>query len=132
MSITDIWIEITTLVVTGENDSDEELKKIAEFIVMEAGLDVPWHVSRFHPNYQMREVNATPPATLERAYDIGKAAGLRYIYVGNLPGARAESTFCYDCGTMLIERIGYRIIRNEIKNQRCPKCGAEITGYGLD
>ena len=129
---TDIWMEITTLVVPGENDSDEELRNVAEFIAKEAGLDVPWHVSRFYPNYEMRSVGATPPATLERAYDIGKAAGLRYIYVGNLPGARAESTFCYDCGMMLIERVGYRIVRNEIKNQRCPRCGAEIAGFGLD
>jgi len=129
---TDIWMEITTLIVPGENDFDEELKNIAEFIAQEAGLDVPWHVSRFYPNYEMRGVSATSPATLERAYDIGKAAGLRYIYVGNLPGARAESTFCYDCGTMLIERVGYRIVRNEIKNQRCPRCRAEIAGFGFD
>jgi pyruvate formate lyase activating enzyme len=129
---TDIWMEITTLIVPGENDSDDELTSIAEFIAGEAGLDVPWHVSRFHPNYEMTNVGATPVSTLERAYDIGKAAGLRYIYVGNLPGSRAESTFCYDCGTMLIERVGYRIVRNEIKNQRCPRCGAEIAGFGLD
>jgi pyruvate formate lyase activating enzyme len=129
---TDIWMEITTLIVPGENDSDEELKSIAEFIVKEAGRDVPWHVSRFYPSYEMTGVSTTPVAVLERAYDIGKAAGLRYIYVGNLPGARAESTFCYDCGTILIERVGYRIVRNEIKNQRCPKCGAEIEGFGLD
>jgi pyruvate formate lyase activating enzyme len=74
---------------------------------------------------------ATPTATLERAYEIGKEAGLRYIYIGNLPGMRAESTFCYECGEILIERVGYTIRRNAIEQGACPKCKAEVKGFEL-
>ena len=126
---TDIWMEVTTLVVPGENDSDEELRQIAEFIVNEAGADVPWHVSRFYPQYQMDDKAATPVETLERAYSIGIEAGLRYIYIGNVPGANGESTVCYNCGRMLIERMGYRILANNIEGGKCPDCDVEIAGY---
>jgi pyruvate formate lyase activating enzyme len=128
---TDIWLEITTLLIPGENDSDAEIRDIAEFIAKEAGVDVPWHVSRFYPNYKMTDKQPTNGASLERALDIGKAAGLRYIYVGNLPGARAESTFCYSCGAMLIERAGYTIRANKIDDGACPQCGAIIAGIEL-
>ena len=125
------WLEITTLVIPGVNDSDRVLGGIAGRIVAGLGPDVPWHVSRFYPQYHMADKNPTPVSTLERAYDIGKEAGLRYIYVGNLPGAKAESTFCCSCGTMLIERHGYRILNNNITDDKCPKCGAEIAGRQL-
>lgn len=128
---TDIWMEITTLLIPGENDSDTEFANIAEFIVKETGPDTPWHVSRFYPNYKMTDKPATNGASLERAIDIGKKAGLRYIYVGNLPGTRAESTFCYSCGATLIERIGYTIKSNKIEDGSCPQCGAIIAGIGL-
>ncbi len=126
---TDIWLEITTLLVPDENDSDDELKKLADFIISEAGADVPWHVSRFHPNYKYLDSVSTPISRLERAGEIGKAAGLRYIYLGNVPGAKAESTFCYNCGRMLIERLGYRIASNDIENGCCPDCGVKIAGF---
>jgi pyruvate formate lyase activating enzyme len=128
---TDIWMELTTLMIPGENDSPEEMRNIAEFIVKETGVDTPWHVSRFHPMYKMNNKPVTPTEELEMAYDIGRAAGLRYVYVGNLPGARAESTFCYSCGQTLIERIGYTIKANKIEDCRCPSCGAEVAGFGL-
>ena len=128
---TDIWLELTTLVVPGENDSDDELKQIADFIVSDAGPDVPWHVSRFYPQYKMDDKTATPGATLEKATQIGKAAGLHYIYVGNLPGSQAESTFCHNCGHILIERIGYTIRNNRITDSSCPNCNANIPGYEL-
>ncbi len=128
---TDIWMEITTLVIPGENDSDEELKEIAEFIVNEAGADVPWHVSRFYPQYKMGGTEPTPAATLERALEIGKKAGLHYVYVGNLPGAQAESTFCYKCGKMLIHRVGYSILSNNVKEGRCPDCNTKVAGFEL-
>ena len=128
---TKIWMEITTLIIPGENDSDEELRKIAEFIVKEASPDVPWHVSRFHPMYHLNNKSTTSAEALQRALNIGKKAGLRYIYVGNLPGARAESTFCYSCGAMLIERVGYRIVHNKIRNHQCPKCQTQIAGFDL-
>jgi len=128
---TDIWLEITTLVVPGQNDSDEELRQIADFIVNSAGADVPWHVSRFFPNYQYTDSAATPASTLQRAYDIGKDAGLHYIYVGNLPGSRAESTSCYKCGQLLIERIGYTIRANKIRNCCCPNCDTKVAGFEI-
>ncbi len=128
---TDIWLEITTLLVPGENDSDDELKQLADFIVSKAGADVPWHISRFHPQYKYLDSFATPAESLQRAEQIGKAAGLHYIYLGNVPGAKSESTFCYNCGQMLIERIGYRIAANHIKDSCCPECGVKIAGFEL-
>jgi len=128
---TDIWLEITTLLVPGENDSEDELKKLVDFIVAKAGPDVPWHISRFHPQYKYLGSVPTPVSSLERAYQIGKSAGLHYVYLGNVPGAKSESTFCYKCGEMLIERMGYRIVANNIKDSRCPDCSTEIAGFEL-
>jgi len=127
----DIWLEVTTLIVPDENDSEEELKKLADFIVTKAGPDVPWHISRFHPQYKYLDSVPTPISTLERAYQIGKSAGLRYVYLGNVPGAKSESTFCYKCGRMLIERVGYRIAANHIENSHCPDCRTKIAGFEL-
>ena len=128
---TNIWLEITTLLVPGEHDSDDELKRLAEFIVSNAGPDVPWHISRFHPQYKYLDSLPTPLDSLERAYEIGQSAGLHYVYLGNVPGSKTESTFCYNCGRMLIERIGYKIAVNNIQESRCPDCGTEIAGFEL-
>jgi pyruvate formate lyase activating enzyme len=124
-------MEITTLVIPGLNDSEDELKAIADFIAEEASVDVPWHISRFYPQYQMEDIPPTPPKTLERAYEIGRQAGLRYVYIGNLPGVRAESTYCYNCGALLIEREGYTVKSNVIEDGACPRCGAVIAGFGM-
>ncbi len=128
---TDIWMEVTTLLVPGQNDSDEQVRAIAEFLANEISVDVPWHISRFYPQYQMTDAAPTDTAALERAIDIGRQAGLRYVYAGNLPGARAESTYCYACGALLIERIGYQIRKNRLINAACGQCGAAIAGVGL-
>ncbi len=128
---TKIWLEITTLLIPGENDSEDELKKLADFIVSEAGPDVPWHISKFHPQYKYMNSLPTPIESLERAYEMGQSAGLHYIYLGNAPGAKSESTFCYNCGRLLIERIGYRIALNNIQESKCPDCKTEIAGFGL-
>ena len=128
---TDIWLEITTLVIPHKNDSSQELTQIAEFIAGKLSPNVPWHVSRFYPQYRLTQTPPTEEDVLEQAYDIGKAAGLRYVYIGNLPGNRAESTWCYKCGTLLIERIGYQVRSNRIKDYQCPQCGADIAGYEL-
>jgi len=128
---TDIWMELTTLVVPGKNDSQDELRQIADFIVESCGDDVPWHISRFYPQYQMDNEIPTPIETLQRAYDIGKQAGLHYVYLGNVPGAKFESTFCYNCGAVLIERAGYTIAANKIRNGCCPECGTKIAGFEL-
>ena len=128
---TNIWLEITTLLIPEQNDSDDELKELAGFIVNYAGADVPWHISRFHPQYRYLDSVPTSIGSLQRAFEIGKSAGLRYVYLGNVPGSTSESTFCYQCGRMLIERIGYRIATNSIKDSKCPGCGTEIAGFEL-
>ncbi len=125
---TDIWMEITTLIIPGENDSDEELKAIADFIVSKTGCDTPWHVSRFYPTYKMDSKGSTPVEMLERAYEIGKRAGLRYIYVGNLPGAGGESTICHKCGERVIKRIGYSVSEINMQDGECGKCHTKIAG----
>jgi pyruvate formate lyase activating enzyme len=130
-SETNIWLEVTTLLVPGENDSEDEIKALADFIVNNAGPDVPWHISRFHPQYKYTDSVPTPLESLEAAFEIGKSAGLHYIYLGNVPGTKSESTFCYNCGNMLIERVGYRIVTNNIKDSKCPGCGAGIAGFEL-
>ncbi|UCC97183.1 MAG: AmmeMemoRadiSam system radical SAM enzyme [Phycisphaerales bacterium] len=130
-SETSIWLEITTLLVPGQNDSEQQLRQLADFIVTNAGADVPWHISRFHPQYKYLDSLATPLSSLERAFDIGKSAGLHYVYLGNVPGTKSESTFCYKCGRMLIERIGYTITGNSVSDSKCPDCGTQIAGYEL-
>ena len=128
---TDIWLEVTTLLVPGENDSDDELKRLADFLVSDAGVDVPWHISRFRPDYKYLDSVPTPTETLQQAEQIGKEAGLRYVYLGNMPGEKSESTFCYSCGRLLIERLGYRILSNSIEKSCCPDCGVKIAGVEI-
>jgi pyruvate formate lyase activating enzyme len=126
-----LWLEITTLVIPGQNDSEEELRSIAGFI---AGLDpgIPWHVSRFHPTYRMTRVPATPAETLFRAAEIGREEGLHYIYAGNIPGLGGEDTLCPGCEAVLIERTGFHVRRNRVANARCPDCGTKIAGVFED
>ncbi len=128
---TKIWMEITTLLLPGQNDSEEELKKLADWLVKEAGPDVPWHISRFYPQYKYTDSEPTPLEFLQRAAEIGQAAGLHYVYLGNVPGTDGENTYCSNCHTKLIERVGYRIIANRIEDSKCPKCGTAIAGFGL-
>lgn len=128
---TDIWMEITTLLVPGKNDSPDQLKALAAFLVKTCGADIPWHISRFYPQYKMADLEPTESKSLQQAYDIGRQAGLRYVYVGNIPGNRAESTYCPGCGQILIERSGYSILRNKIKDSSCPHCRFQIFGVGL-
>ena len=122
-----VWLEITTLVIPGLNDSTEELTDIAQF-VKGVGVGVPWHVSAFYPTYKMLDRPRTPAATLLKAREIRLKAGLRYVYTGNIPGKGGESTFCYACGALLIDRLGYQILRYDLKDGKCPKCQAEIDG----
>jgi len=127
-----IWLEITTLVVPGQNDSEGELRALAEFIAREVGVDTPWHVSRFHPEYEMPDVQPTPAATLHRAREIGQEAGLRYVYEGNVPGSDGENTYCFSCHRRLIHRFGFTIVENLVDSASgCPYCGAVIDGVGL-
>jgi len=126
-----IWIELTTLVIPGLNDTDADLKGIAAFIAGNLGTDTPWHVSQFHPTFQLTDRPRTPPDTLHRAAEIGRAAGLKYVYEGNLPGKGGENTSCPSCSTIVIERFGYVITRNRLKDGACPDCGQVIPGVGM-
>jgi len=121
-----IWIEITTLVIPSLNDSEDDLRKIAEFI-KEVDEEIPWHVSRFFPAFKLPALPPTPLSTLNKARKIGLESGLRYVYQGNASG-KGENTFCHKCGRLLIERRGYNVRQNNIKESQCPYCGAEING----
>lgn len=126
-----IWIEITTLIVPQMNDDEKELKDIAEFIAG-VGTEIPWHISRFHPQYKMTDKPPTPIGVMRKAYELGKSAGLKYVYMGNVAGDETENTFCWNCGAKLIERFGFSVGKNIItKDSTCPKCGAKIDGIGL-
>ena len=122
-----IWMEITTLIIPTLNDSEEELRKIAEFI-SEVGKDTPWHISQFYPTYKLIDLPRTPVATLRKARTIGLEAGLKYVYEGNVPGEDGENTYCPNCQKRLIHRFRYNIRENKIKNSKCSYCGAEIDG----
>jgi len=128
---TSLWMEITTLVIPGRNDDEDQLRRLVEFLVTKAGPDVPWHVSRFHPQYQWSDVSCTPRDTLEKAVEIGRAGGLNYVYMGNLPGVDSESTRCPQCDTRLIHRQGYRIVANHLKQGQCPTCALQVPGVGV-
>ncbi len=126
-----ILVEITTLIIPGLNDDREELGRLARFIADDLGPETPWHISRFHPTYKLTDRPATPVETLVEARRIGMEAGLRYVYTGNVPGEKGESTYCYGCGTPLIERWGFSIRKNRITDGRCPDCAAAIDGVGM-
>jgi pyruvate formate lyase activating enzyme len=126
-----IWLEVTTLVIPGLNDTDDELRWVANYLRDEVGPDTPWHISRFFPQYEMADTPPTPASVLQRAYEIGREAGLQYVYVGNLPGNQTESTVCPNCGKMVIERSGYWLGKRNLRDGKCGSCGAEIPGVGL-
>lgn len=122
-----VWVELTTLLIPGKNDSREELRDIAAFI---AGIDreIPWHVTAFYPTYKMLQQQRTPHETLERARDTGLAAGLHYVYEGNIPGSGGENTCCPSCRAEIISRRGFSIRKNNLVNGKCPGCSAVIAG----
>jgi pyruvate formate lyase activating enzyme len=123
-----IWIELTTLVIPGENEDPAELEGIAGFIARELSLDVPWHISRFFPQHLMTGLHGpTPPATLARAVEAGRRAGLRYIYEGNIAGGR-EDTVCPGCGCPVLRRSGFRVLEANVHDGTCGGCGTRIAG----
>jgi pyruvate formate lyase activating enzyme len=123
------WTEIVTLIVPGFNDSDDELKSAADFLAG-VSVDIPWHVTAFHQDYKMTGPDNTTVETLIRAAEIGYAAGLRFVYAGNLPGrvGRFENTFCPGCKTTLIERYGFHVLQNRLADGACPDCKTPIPG----
>ncbi|MGC9468986.1 MAG: AmmeMemoRadiSam system radical SAM enzyme [Anaerolineae bacterium] len=125
-----IWVEVTTLLIPDVNDDDQELREAAQFIVEELGPETPWHLSRFFPAYRMQDVPPTPEDTIVRAVKIGKEAGLQYVYAGN--SRQNVDTRCHECGTTLIRRSGYMILKNRITEEgTCPECGTPVSGVGM-
>lgn len=122
-----VWVEVTTLLIPGLNDSDDELRQIAQF-VYETNPAMPWHVTAFRPTYKLTDRPSTPVETLRRALQIGLDAGLQFVYEGNIPGSGGENTLCPGCGSELIHRIGFSIQQSRIKNDACPECGQKIAG----
>ncbi len=124
-----LWLEVVTLIIPGFNDGDDELRRAAEFLAS-VSPDIPWHVTAFHKDYRMTDPEATPPETLIRAAEFGTAAGLRYVYAGNLPGrvGRWENTYCPTCDELLVERFGFFVRRNALLDSGCPRCGTKIPG----
>jgi pyruvate formate lyase activating enzyme len=129
-----LWVEVVTLVIPEYNDSNEELWEAARFI-SSVSTDIPWHVTAFHPDYQMQDRPPTSVESLTRAAEIGQEAGLHYVYAGNLPGRvkSLEDTYCPKCNNCLIQRRGYMIREYKITSQgTCPKCGAKQAGVWTD
>jgi pyruvate formate lyase activating enzyme len=126
---THVWFEITTLLIPGKNDGDAELEALTQWVVRDLGPDVPVHFTAFHPDWKMRDVPPTPPATLTRARRIGLANGLRYVYTGNTHDVEGGTTFCGSCGAAVIVRDWYTMLDWRLTHDgRCPDCGATIPG----
>ncbi|RMG03745.1 MAG: AmmeMemoRadiSam system radical SAM enzyme, partial [Nitrospirae bacterium] len=125
-----VWVEVTTLIIPGYNDSEEFLRFAAGFI---ASVDpaIPWHVTQFYPTYKMLDRGRTPVSTLRRAREIGFESGLKYVYEGNVPGEGGENTYCPSCGETVIERFGFSIRRKNLKNGACGSCGTMIDGIEM-
>jgi pyruvate formate lyase activating enzyme len=120
-----VWVEVTTLLVPGENDDEGELRELAAWLAA-LDPDVPWHISRFHPAYKMRDHPSTPVRGIHRAVEIGYEAGLRYVYAGNVPGDPHEHTRCPACNAVAVERFGYRIRNKLVDGDKCPQCGQAL------
>jgi pyruvate formate lyase activating enzyme len=123
------WVEVVTLVVPGFNDSTSELSELAAFLAS-VSPDLPWHVTAFHGDYRMTAHDDTGLATLVRAAEIGRSAGLNFVYAGNLPGRLGdlENTRCPGCSALLVERVGFRVLLNRLADGACPECGRRIPG----
>ena len=126
-----IHVEITNLVVPRIGDSMDRIRGLAGWVRDELGVDTPFHLLRFHPNYQAMDIPSTPLRTLEEACDVAKEAGLRYVYMGNVPGHRYENTYCPGCGELLVKRFSFDVVKWHLtKDMRCPECGEKIAIKG--
>lgn len=125
-----VWTEVTTLVVPGFNDSVEELSAIAKFVA-QLNPNIPWHVSRFHPTFNWTDRPHTPLQTLQKAFEIGVDAGLKYVYTGNMPGDLGEKIRCHNCDAVVIDRVGYRIGSIETNEGKCKMCNTAMAGVGF-
>jgi len=125
---TGVWIEITTLLIPGKNDSTEELKQMCNWIVTNLGDDVPVHFTAFHPDFKMTDIPRTPSSTLIRARNIALSSGLKYCYLGNVHNIEAQTTYCPNCNAMLIIRDWHSVSENFISSGMCPECNCKING----
>lgn len=123
-----VWLEITNLLIPGVNDDPEKIKEMCIWIKENLGDDVPLHFSRFMPHYKLNNLDPTPIEKLREAYDIAKGVGLKYVYIGNVPGDPGENTYCPNCGKIIVRRIGFQILENNIKEDKCKFCGYMIAG----
>ncbi|TFB13618.1 AmmeMemoRadiSam system radical SAM enzyme [Candidatus Marinimicrobia bacterium MT.SAG.4] len=125
---TDVWIEITNLIIPTLNDGDDEFKKMVDWITENLGEEVPLHFTAFHPDFKLKELPRTEASTLNRARKIALEAGLKYCYVGNVHDIGSSSTMCPNCESLLIERDWHSVLQNNIRNGKCPSCGTQIPG----
>lgn len=125
---TEIWVEITTLLIPGENDSDDELNKMTNWITENLGPNVPIHYTAFHPDFKMKDKTRTPSSTLDRAKSIAEKNGIKYCYVGNVHNVKGQTTFCPECNESLIIRDWHSVLKNKLEKDRCYNCGAKIAG----
>lgn len=127
-SETDVWFEITTLLIPGYNDSNDELERECDWLLSAVGPEVPVHFTAFHPDFKMTQVARTPASTLQRARQIARAAGIKHVYTGNVHDREGQSTYCAGCGVLLIERDWYALGTYRIKGGACPDCGRQASG----
>lgn len=125
---TDIWFEITTLLIPGENDSDEEIKHECGWILDNLGENVPLHFTAFHPDFKMKDKDPTSPSTLKRAKKIADAIGIKYCYLGNIHDPESQTTYCSNCKAVMIKRNWHSVTMNNLRNSRCYKCNAKLAG----
>jgi pyruvate formate lyase activating enzyme len=125
---TDVWFEITTLLIPDENDSAEEIKNECDWILSNLGDSVPLHFTAFHPDFKMLDKNRTPELALTSARNIALSMGIKYCYVGNIHNREGQTTYCHNCGTTLIERDWHSVLKNKLKSGKCYKCNSSIPG----
>ena len=125
---TDVWLEITTLLILGENDSSNEIKKLTNWIAENLGVNVPLHFTAFHPDFKMRDTPRTPISTLDLAREIAIEEGLNYCYVGNVHSIEGQTTYCPNCNEPVIIRDWHSVLDNKVKEGKCYKCGNKIAG----
>jgi pyruvate formate lyase activating enzyme len=122
------WLEIVVLLIPGQNDSEQEIRDLSRWVKASLGAEVPVHLTRFHPTYRLTNLPPTPIPTLERAWQIAKAEGLVFPYLGNVPGHPGENTNCPGCGKQLIRRVGFQVLDNSLQGGKCPQCKRSIPG----
>jgi pyruvate formate lyase activating enzyme len=125
---TGVWLEVTTLLIPGENDGGDEIERASDWFADNLGPDVPWHFTAFHPDFKMLRAAPTPSATLARARDIARSKGLKYVYTGNVHDRAGGSTWCPTCGALLIERQWHELGAYHMDHNRCDACGCAIAG----